>query len=439
MAAPRYYQPRSELKPELVIVDDDPLDLQSIQLALGDEYTIHAFQSPRAAENFLASRPMHLAVLDLELGGACGLNTFLQWQTKFPGLEVVFCSGISQVERAVECVRRGASDFVAKPFHAETFRSVLRSVRQKRVPHSRALLPSAPVFIGESSAAGKVRAQIKLLRNLPDVKVLILGESGTGKEVVASLLHHQETVLSRSRPFIAVNMAALPTTLVESELFGVERGAFTDAKTSRPGKFELADGGDLFLDEIGDLSLDAQAKLLRALQEKLVQRVGSSHGRRLDFRLISATNLNLSARIRDGHFREDLAFRIADFVLELPPLRERLDDIALLANHFLEKFAPHREMQIGRRVLNQMLRYHWPGNVRQLESTMKRALVLNQGNRVDEVDFLDRIFFSPELPERQQKTLTAAARHPRNRRRAWEELGISKATFYRRLKEIEDN
>lgn len=434
MTAPRFFQPRAEPKPELVIVDDDPLDLQSIQLALKDEYTVHSFQSPRAAENFLANRPpMELAVLDLELGGACGLHTFLRWQTKFPGLEVVFCSGTAQVDRAVECVRRGASDFVVKPFHAEKFRSVLRAVRLKRALPHHSLPPTPPLFIGESAAAAKVRAQIKLLHNAFDVKVLILGESGTGKEVVASLLHHQELSPTGARPFIAVNMAALPSTLVESELFGVERGAYTDAKTSRPGKFELANGGDLFLDEIGDLSLDAQAKLLRAIQEKLVQRVGSSRERRLDFRLISATNLNLSERIRKGHFREDLAFRIADIVLELPPLRERREDIALLANHFLEKFAPHRQIQIAPRVLRQMLRYHWPGNVRQLESTIKRAVVLNPGPRIEEVDFLDRVFYSPALPQ----TLAAAKRYTKNRKRAWEELGISKATFYRRLKEIE--
>jgi DNA-binding NtrC family response regulator len=307
--------------------------------------------------------------------------------------------------------------------------------RQKAMPRHRASVRAAPVFIGHSEAAEKVRTQIKLLQNALDVKVLILGESGTGKEVVASLLHQQEIPRAAARPFIAVNMAALPSTLVESELFGVERGAYTDAKNSRPGKFELADGGDLFLDEIGDLNLDAQAKLLRALQEKLVQRVGSSRTRSVDFRLISATNLDLSARIRQGHFREDLAFRIADFVLELPPLRERREDIALLANHFLQQCAPHRYIQIAPHVLRQMLRYHWPGNVRQLESTMKRAMVLNPGTRIEEVDFLDRIFYSPALPP----TLAAAKRHPKNRKRAWEELGISKATFYRRLKEIEED
>lgn len=433
MTAPRLSPSRSELKPELVIVDDDPLDLHAIELALKDEYTLHCFQSPLDAENFLATRPMELAVLDLELKGACGLRTFLQWRTKFPALEVVFCSGISQVDRAVECVRRGASDFVAKPFEAETFRSVLRTIRQKRVPRYRAAARTAPVFIGRSAAAEKVRAQIKLLQNALDVKVLILGESGTGKEVVAKLLHHQEVQRAGERPFVAVNMAALPSTLVESELFGVERGAYTDAKTSRPGKFELADDGDLFLDEIGDLSLDAQAKLLRALQEKLVQRVGSTRAKRVDFRLISATNQDLSARIRQGNFREDLAFRIADFVLELPPLRERREDIELLAHHFLKQYAPERVIEISPHVLRQMLRYHWPGNVRQMESTIKRAVISNPGMRIEEVDFLDRIFYSPAPPP----ALAASKRHPKNRSRAWEELGISKATFYRRLKEIE--
>jgi DNA-binding NtrC family response regulator len=457
---------RKYSKPEIVVVDDDPLDLQTIKAALEDEYIVHTFVSARTAEYVLETRPIEVAILDLRLPGDSGINTLLDWRRKFPLVETIFCSGESRIERAMECIRRGASDYVAKPFNKEDFLSITRNVREKRAQRIEEELakfhdPDAPThplkptsfieFIGQSVAAQKIRNQVKALRRHDEVGVMITGESGTGKEVVAQMLHHQEN--SPKRPYVTVNMAALPTTLVESELFGVEKGAYTDAKASRAGKFELAHRGDLFLDEIGDLSFESQAKLLRVLQDGVIQRVGSNQAKVVRFRVISATNRNLAQMVKEGTFREDLIFRISDVVIKIPPLRDRKADIPMLSEYFLKKHAPNRKVWFNRKVLNRMMRYHWPGNVRQLESTVKRALVFNKGKSIRDVDFLDSVFYAPIVKaptaterslERQLSALTdsliekTAAKHLRNRKLAWQELGISKATFYKKLAEIRE-
>lgn len=452
-------------KPELVVVDDDPLDLATITSALSEEYIVHSFLNPRSAEHVLETRPIEVAVLDLRLPGNGGINTLLEWKRKFPLVETVFCSGESRVDRAMECIRRGASDYVMKPFKTDEFLMVIRSVREKRAAKIEEALkkfadPNAAQickpsmfteFIGSSKAAERIRSQVKMLRRHDEVSIMLVGESGTGKEVVAQMIHHQEN--SPSRPFVTINMAALPATLVESELFGVEKGAFTDAKNARPGKFELAHRGDLFLDEMGDLSIESQAKLLRVLQDGVVQRVGGIKSKAVRFRVIAATNRNLAEMVRDGTYREDLIFRISDVVLRLPPLRDRRSDIPELVAYFLKKHAPTREISLTRKIHNRLLRYSWPGNVRQLESTIKRALVFNKGPRIREIDFQDNIFYAPILkpPTKPERALQAklsaysdalieqtAMKHIGNRQAAWKELGICRAVFYRRLAAIRE-
>jgi transcriptional regulator with PAS, ATPase and Fis domain len=307
-------------------------------------------------------------------------------------------------------------------------------------------------FIGESAAMREVLEKIKLLSGQGHLNVLILGESGTGKEVIARLLHQQEQ--GAQRPFVIVNMPAIPSTLMESELFGVEKGAFTDAKVARAGKFEQADGGDIFLDEIGDLPLETQSKILRALQEKQIERIGSHRSTSVQFRVISATNRPLADLMSGGEFREDLIYRLSDMVLWIPPLRDRKEDIPALANHFIQKYfrgADTAAPRLSERALQTLLAYHWPGNVRQLESTIKRALVFNRGAILDDVEIYDPAMFNPcrtadappatleqQLEQYERRIIQdALRRHSGNRDAVMQELAVSRATFYRRILRLE--
>lgn len=315
-------------------------------------------------------------------------------------------------------------------------------------------------LLGNSPEMVELREQIKYLAGKQWANILILGESGTGKEVVARLLHAQEK--RSTRPFVAINMAAVPTHLFESELFGVEKGAYTDANFSRAGKVELAHKGDLFLDEIGDLDGDAQAKLLRLLQDRSTQRLGSNFARQVDVRFISATNKSIAMMIDSGEFRVDLLYRLADVTLYLPPLKNRKCDIELLAKHFFEKYRTQYRLlvpkRLGESAILKLLDYHWPGNVRQLESTIKRALIFADGEVVNDI-MINEAFDGPREPrgsscgpDRDLNPIATAVKNTekellesaliRNRGSATaarRELRLSRATFYRKLRIFEIN
>jgi Nif-specific regulatory protein len=307
-------------------------------------------------------------------------------------------------------------------------------------------------WVGNSQASKELFRELEALRGQTHLNVLILGESGTGKEIVASLLNEQETT-GGVRPFVVTNMPAIPGTLLESELFGVERGAFTDAKISRAGKFELANRGDIFLDEIGDLPFEMQSKLLRTLQEQTVERVGSLRKFQVKFRTISATNRPLDEMMRVGTFREDLFYRLSDAVLHLPPLRERKEDIPLLLDHFLRKFQKDGFPlpRVSEDAIQALMSYSWPGNVRQLESTVKRSMLNGHNSEIRRFDIYDPAnLFSNRSSESRESGLYEAqtSNHQReliqttllrcggSRLRAMKTLGLSKSTFYRKLNDL---
>jgi len=388
------------LKPEILIVDDDLSLLSAMELTLESRYQIHTVSNASEANKVLATRSIPVIILDLHLAEISGLDLLKKWKVEYPESEIIFCSGEQKVEKAIECIRSGASDFISKPFKKEDLIYLVERTLEKRDLKNRVeklspLINPMPVeFIGTSPAILELLNKIKLLKNNPHLNVTLLGESGTGKEIMARLLHQQEE--TPGRPFVVVNMPAIPANLMEAELFGVERGAYTDAKQSRPGKFELADGGDIFLDEIGDLPLDTQAKLLRTLQERQVERVGSNRSRKVSFRVISATNQPLSELMNTGRFREDVIYRLSDMVLWLPPLRERREDIPLLVSYFIKKYSRKPMIhEVSDCALETLMNYSWPGNVRQLESTIKRALVFANGKTIDDIEIYDPSTFNP--------------------------------------------
>lgn len=387
-------------KIDILIVDDDSTLLDAMSLTLGSRYEVHLASTAEQANSVLISKVIPLIILDLHLPKISGLDLLKKWKLEFPDTEIIFCSGEQKVDKAIECIRHGAADFISKPFKKEDLICLVERTLEKHELRSRVeklspLINPMPVeFVGQSPKILETIGKLKLLKNNPHLNVTLLGESGTGKEIVARLLHQQEGV--SNRPFVVVNMPAIPSNLMEAELFGVERGAYTDAKQSRPGKFELADGGDIFLDEIGDLPLDTQAKLLRTLQEKQIERVGSNRTRKVQFRVISATNQPLSELMNSGRFREDVIYRLSDMVLWLPPLRERKEDIPLLINYFLKKYSRFDSLpKLTDSVLSTLTNYSWPGNVRQLESTIKRALIFNTQKLIDKVDIYDPSMFNP--------------------------------------------
>lgn len=388
------------MKQDILIVDDDLALLQAISVSLSSSYTVHLAQDSAKAHQILKSRNIPVIILDLHLPEISGLDLLKNWKKEFPETEIIFCSGEQKVDKAIECIRHGASDFISKPFKKEDLLCLVKrtfekfELRKKSEKLQQLLSPMPVEFIGKSSAILDVLEKVKILKHQTHLNVMLLGESGTGKEIMARLLHQQEN--DNDRPFVVVNMPAIPSNLMEAELFGVEKGAYTDAKQSRAGKFELADGGDIFLDEIGDLPLDTQAKLLRTLQEKQVERVGSSRSRSVSFRVVSATNQPLSELMNSKQFREDVIYRLSDMVLWLPPLRERKEDIPLLADYLVKKHAAsHHATQISSKAMQTLMNYDWPGNVRQLESTLKRALIFCKSGSIDSIEIYDPTTFNP--------------------------------------------
>lgn len=441
-----------KLRPSIIIVEDDPLALDALRAILRERYDVHGFTAAGAAEAWITAHRPALAILDLNLQGDDGLRVLRSWKGRFPELDILFCSGESSVKRAIATLREGASDYLVKPPDPQDLLFVVERILEKRalcekVERLDPLLRPHPIaLIGESPAIRELRHKAALLRKRHELNVLILGESGTGKEVMARFLHQQEE--DATRPFVVANMPAIPAPLMEAELFGVEKGAYTDAKCARAGRFEMADGGDLFLDEIGDLALETQAKLLRALQERQTERLGGGRARPVRARVISATNRPLAQLIAEGRFREDLMYRLADLVLWMPPLREHAEDIPALAAHFVEKHAIGKAPALSARAEATLMAYSWPGNVRQLESAIKRALVFNRGPLIDEIEIYDPAMLTPvaspeprrheDLMQSHERGLIEAAlrRHRGNRAAVMAELGVSRATFYRKLQAL---
>jgi two-component system nitrogen regulation response regulator NtrX len=451
----------------ILIVDDEAGVRAALSGVLRDEgYTVDAVESGEACLERVARRPYDLILLDIWLPGIDGLATLERLRERRVETQVIMISGHGSVESAVRATKLGAFDFIEKPLALEkTVLAVRNGLRQRRLEVEnrslRARVDKPLVIVGDSPLMVDLRDQIAMAAPSHG-RVLISGENGTGKELVARQIH----ALSQRRtgPFVEVNCAAIPEELIESELFGHVRGAFTGAVADRRGKFEVASGGTLFLDEVGDMTLKTQAKVLRALQEQVIEPVGGSGSVRVDVRVIAATNKDLADEIRAGRFREDLFFRLNVIPIRVPPLRDRGLDIMRLAEHFIAELA----REYGRRpkvfqpeARHALLSYRWPGNVRELRNVIERLMIMVPGDVVlaSDLQFLDQ---GPGAGERRDTASPAAGpgrapvRPLYEARDAWEReyilgalaasegnisrtadvLGVERSNLYRKMRSL---
>ncbi|MBI4841835.1 MAG: sigma-54-dependent Fis family transcriptional regulator [candidate division NC10 bacterium] len=445
----------------ILLVDDEADTLDACtQILRKDGYQVETAVSAREAIQLLRSRPFDLAITDLKMPQVDGLELLKAIKRVDPEMAVVMITGYATVETAVASMKEGAYDYIPKPFTPDELRLVVRNAleRQELVGENTDLRERLSggrdqLLVGGSGAMQRVHQLIARVAET-DSTVLILGETGTGKELVARAIHAGS--LRASAPLITVNCAAIPSDLLESELFGHERGAFTGAIRRKRGSFELAHRGSLFLDEVGALSPALQAKLLRALQEGEVHPVGSEQGVRLDVRIIAATNRDLAEATRQGAFRDDLFYRLNVVPIHVPPLRERKEDIPPLADHFIAQY--RRKLQTPVRgmapaALDLLVSYDWPGNIRELEHAIERAIILAEGELLDWESFA-HLVPSPTRTARIRRPVTGARgltdlpslekverdyimevlQATRwNRKRASEILGISTVTLWRRV------
>jgi two-component system, NtrC family, nitrogen regulation response regulator NtrX len=413
--------------PAILIVDDEAGVRASLGGVLRDEgYTVDAVDSGEACLQQIQQQTYDVILLDIWLPGMDGLVALEQVVARSPDVPVVMISGHANIESAVRATKLGAFDFIEKPLSLEKTMLVVRNaLRQRRLEVENRVLrlrvDRSYAIVGESRVMLRLREQIAMAAPT-NGRVLISGENGTGKELVARHVH----LLSQRRagPFVEVNSAALPEDLIESELFGHVKGAFTGAVGDRRGKFDQASGGTLFLDEVGDMTLKMQAKVLRALQEQVIEPVGGQGSVHVDVRVIAATNKHLVEEIRQGNFREDLFFRLNVIPVFVPPLRERGDDVLLLAEHFIREFAAEygrRPKTLSAEAAAMMTRYHWPGNVRELRNVIERLIIMVPGDVIDGADlsFLMAVVTQRMLPNVPVQPLFEA-------RDAWERAYILK-------------
>ncbi len=439
----------------LLVVEDDAAVRESCRrVAESAGYQALVAETPEAAYRAVESESVRVVLLDLKLPGATGLEVLQEIKRRRPEAEVVVMTGFASVRSAMEAMKLGASDYVVEPFQADELRQLLERVaRQLRMAaEMRTQREQSRSRRGVGGLVGHSAEMEKLFRIIGKVAssahpVLIQGESGTGKELVARAIHFSGPY--RDKPFIPVDCGALVPTLVESELFGYVRGAFTGAHRSKEGLLAIANGGTVFLDEIGELPVDLQAKLLRALQEKEIRPVGSNRSVPINVRILAATNRDLDTAVQHGSFRKDLYFRLNVVNLRIPPLRERKGDIPVLVAHFLERLerATGMRRSLSSEALAAILEYEWPGNVRELENCLERACALSSGP----------LLLLADMPSTLQNPMPAALPHPGDgivaiaeleknailaavhqlhgdKLRAARLLGIGKTTLYRKLK-----
>ncbi len=374
----------------LLVVDDEPRIRRIVEMALEDRgFDVITAASAEEAHDLMAKQAVDLVVADLQLPGRSGLELLADVRRERPEVPVILITAYGTVESAVEAIKAGAFDYVLKPFGMEELEAlIVRALEERRAVVEAANLeevvgPDARGIVAESPGMGRVLGLVRQVATQPTT-VLVTGETGVGKEVVARALHHRSG--RHDRPFVAVNCAAIPGELLEAELFGASRGAYTGSIKDRPGKVEVADGGTLFLDEIGDMPLSLQPKLLRALEEGTVERLGSNVTRKVDVRVIAATHQDLEALVEQGRFRRDLYYRINVFPVHIPPLRERREDIDHLVNLALDRFGSRLNVnaRLGPGVMDRLRTYHWPGNVRELMNVVERAVILSDDGLVDQ-------------------------------------------------------
>src|SRR3989475_4405271 len=390
----------------LLIVDDEEAARYGIRRTLGTvDCEVTEAASAEEARALMRSQEFELLLLDVNLPGVSGLEFLKELQASklSPGEEpplVIIITAHGSERLAVEAVKAGAYDYLAKPFEVDDLRLVVKNAfetiqlrRENRSLKRRIEIETSQrgALLGNSEAMQRVRAMIEKVADT-DATVLVRGESGTGKEMVARELHERSTAPNKNE-FVAVNCAALPSELIESELFGHEKGAFTGAAARRRGKFEQANGGTLFLDEIGDMSANVQAKLLRALEERRIERLGGDESIPVDVRIVSATHRALEEEIAEGNFRADLFYRLRVVTIDIAPLRERHEDISLLATVFARQAAERHglpERPLDRDALRKLIEYDWPGNVRELKNVIERAAIMSEGNELNAIELGDQ-------------------------------------------------
>jgi len=446
---------------EILVVDDEKNIRGSLEGILKDEgYRVRGAASGEELLKQVQQTVPDLVILDVWLPGIDGLQALTELKRIHPELPVIMISGHGTVENAVKATRLGAYDFIEKPLSLEKTVLAVRNAldRQRLELENRALrqtLEQRYEIVGESPVIHALRAQIQSAAPSHG-RVLIRGESGTGKELIARAIHRQS--LRAGKPFVEVNCAAIPEELIESELFGHEKGAFTGATTKRRGKFELADGGTIFLDEVGDMSLKTQAKVLRVLQEQTFERVGGTDILTVDVRVIAASNKALEEEIQKGSFREDLFYRLNVIPFEILPLRERKEDIPLLATYFLHLFSEEygkREKNLSPEALDLLLQHPWPGNVRELRNVMERMVIMVPQDTIQDFDLAPSLRARPgaaaEAPSEPATEWDGTLREAReqferqyilrrlgethwNITRTAERLGIERSNLHRKLK-----
>ena len=448
----------SELLVHVLIVDDQDV-VRELCSEIADSlgYRVSVAASGEEALEVLEGEHVDVLMADLKMPGMDGMELLEKVKSRSPQTEVLIMTAYGSVPSAVQAMKLGASDYLTKPFNIDEVKLLLERIVQKAnlVSENRLLREQVRFKDGYGELSGTAPSMQKLFKTIVKVSqshypVLIAGESGTGKELVARAIHRSGPL--REQPFLPVDCSALVPTLIESELFGYVRGAFTGALRTKQGLLEAAQGGTVFLDEIAELPVDLQAKLLRALQEREVKPVGSTRPVKFSARIIAATNRDLELAIQQGAFRKDLYFRVNVVTLRLPPLRERKSDIPLLANHFLDKFSrgQRRRPMLAEEALNCLLAYDWPGNVRELENCIERAVALGSGPVLHVGDLPTNLQHpqraapatavggEPVIPLRElerQTILRAVAEARGDKLLAARMLGIGKTTLYRKLKE----
>ena len=439
---------RLENRFKILAVDDSLDTLEVIQRNLTLEgYKVFTVSSVNEAVNILETHPIDLVITDLKMPIVGGLDLIRHVRENLRDVEIMMITGYPSIEGAVEAVKSGAEEYLVKPFTDKELLSAVQRMLEKlvrrRTTQSKNPLNNSYGIIGDSKEMQDVFKQMKKASST-DVTIVISGESGTGKEIVARAVHYNSD--RSSAPFVPVNCNAIPNNLLESELFGHVKGAFTGAKGSRAGFFQVADGGTIFLDEIGDASQSMQGKLLRVIQNKEIYMVGSSRTRKVNTRIIAATNKDLLSLVKKGIFREDLYYRINVINIHLPALRERGDDILLLINHFLGKFSKEMDcpvLNFSDNALRVLVNYQWPGNVRELENLIQRLVIITDGDFIHVTDLPALMKFYVNQKKDVNRTLAdVEIEHIRhvlasvngNKTKAAKVLGIDRKTLREKLK-----
>jgi len=446
------------MKPKILIVDDEPDICKALVFLLKmEDYAVSSVNSGEAAIEKIKQEGFDVVITDLKMGKVDGMTVLEQTKEISPGTAVIIMTAFASIESAVEAMKRGAVDYIVKPFLNEEIKITVRKIlEQKRIVMENIALKqqvsqritSCLDFVANSESMLKI---IETLEKVIPTKsnIFILGESGSGKGLIAELIHCNSP--RRDKPFISINCSAIPEGLLESELFGYKRGAFTGAVSDKLGLIPLAHQGTLFLDEIGDMPPNLQAKLLKVLETGEVYPLGDIKSRIVDVRIISATHVDIDTRLKEGRFREDLYWRLNVIEIKVPPLRERKEDIEMIAKHFITKFAEEHKKDIkglDKQALSLLIEYPWPGNVRELRNVIERSVVLTEGNYITSADIPDKVKKAEEekvagaasslksyISEYEKNLILKIYNaHNKSKEETAGALGIDLATLYRKFK-----